>query len=60
MIVDNNLDEMIDQTVARAHNLSLQKQDSLRIAKSGTVRQISITVPDFAIRSEMPRHSLIV
>ena len=27
MIEDNNLDEMFDQAVARAHNLSLQKQD---------------------------------
>ena len=29
MIEDNNLDEMFDQTVARARNLSLQKQDYL-------------------------------
>ena len=29
MIEDYNLDEMFDQTVARAHNLSLQKQDCL-------------------------------
>ena len=27
MIEDNNLDVMFDQAVARAHNLSLQKQD---------------------------------
>ena len=29
MIEDNNLDEMFDQTVARAPNLSVQKQDCL-------------------------------
>ena len=29
MIENNNLDEMFDQTVARAHNLILQKQDCL-------------------------------
>ena len=55
MIEDNNLDEMFDQTVGRAHNLSLQKQDCL-FASLYWVR----AVPDFAIRSEMPHHSLIV
>ena len=29
MVEDNNLDEMFDQTMARAHNLSLHKQDCL-------------------------------
>ena len=29
MIEDNNRDEMFDQTVARAHNLSLQMLDCL-------------------------------
>ena len=51
MIEDNNLDEMFDQTVAQAHNLSLQKHSDFFIC---------ITVPDFAIWSEMPHHSLIV
>ena len=45
MIEDNNLDEMFDQTVAPAHNLSLQKQDCLFA---------------FVNRSEMPHHPLIV
>ena len=50
MIEDNNLDEMFDQTMARAHNLSLQKQDCL----------FASLYPTLLSRSEMPHHSLIV
>ena len=51
MIEDNNLDEMFDHA---DNGLNSQSQPT------GAGLLICLTVPDFAIRNEMPHHSLMV
>ena len=49
MIEDNNLDEMFDQTALLGSSSQTQPTEAELL--------ICLTVPDFAIRSEMPHHS---
>ena len=52
MIEDNNLDEMFDQTIMNGSSSQSQPTEAGLL--------ICLTVPDFALRSEMPHHSLTV
>ena len=68
MIEDNNLDVMFDQAVARAHNLSLQKQDCVFASLYPTLlsgekcspflnRMIVFTEKRISVYSEQQNHT---